>query len=130
MQWVVLRSPSEIQSFLGMFGYYRIFIQDFSKISILLTRLTKKSITLRWGPEHQVTFETLRQKLCEAPILTIAEDVDEFMVYCDVSITRMGVVLMQRCHVIAYSSWQLMPHEANYLTHNMELGVMVFSLKI
>ena len=87
MQWEVPKSPSEIRSFLGLAGYYRRFIQDFSKIAVPLTRLTKKSVVFRWGPEQQATFETLRQRLCEAPILTLPEGVDEFVVYCDASIT-------------------------------------------
>ena len=52
------------------------------------------------------------------------------VVYCDASISGLGVVLMQRGHVIAYASRQLKPHEANYPTHNLELGAVVFSLMI
>ena len=130
MQWEVPRSPSEIRSFLGLAGYYRRFIQDFSKIAVPLTRLTKKSVVFRWGPEQQAAFETLRQRLCEAPILTLPEGVEDFVVYCDASITGMGAVLMQRGHVVAYASRQLKPHEANYPTHDLELGAVVFALKI
>ena len=94
MQWEVPKSPSEIRSFLGLAGYYRRFIQDFSKIAVPLTRLTKKSVVFRWGPEQQAAFETLRRRLCEAPILTLPEGVEDFVVYCDASITGMGAVLM------------------------------------
>nr|KAJ0210710.1 hypothetical protein LSAT_V11C400211960 [Lactuca sativa] len=86
MQWEVPRSPSEIWSFLGLAGYYRRFIQNFSKITVPLTRLTKNLVTFSWGPEQQTTFETLRQRLCDAPILTLPEGVDDFVVYCDASI--------------------------------------------
>ncbi|CAH1431388.1 unnamed protein product [Lactuca virosa] len=130
MQWEVPRSPSEIRSFLGLAGYYRRFIQDFSKIAVPLTRLTKKSVVFRWGPEQQTTFETLKQRLFEVPILTLPEGMDDFVVYCDASITGMGAVLMQRGHVISYASRQLKPHEANYPTHDLELGAVVFALKI
>ena len=68
--------------------------------------------------------------MCETPILTLPEGVEDFVVYCDASITCMGVVLMQRGHVIAYASRQLKPHEANYTTHDLELGAVVFDLKI
>ena len=66
-----------------------------------MTRLTKKSVTFRWGPEQQAAFETLRQRLCEAPILTLQEGVDDFMVYCDALIMGMGTVLIQWGHMIA-----------------------------
>ena len=66
-----------------------------------MTRLTKKSVAFCWGPEQQTAFETLRQRLCEAPILTLPEGVDDFVVYCDALITGMGAVLIQWGHVIA-----------------------------
>ena len=114
MQWEVPRSPTKIQSFLGLAGYYRRFIQDFSKIVVPLTRLTKKSVTFCWGSEQQAAFETLRQWLCKAPILTLPEGVNDFVVYYDALIVGVGAILMQRGHVIAYASRQLKPHEANY----------------
>ncbi|CAH1431974.1 unnamed protein product [Lactuca virosa] len=122
MQWEVPRSPSEIQSFLGLVGYYRRFIENFSRIAVPLTRFTKNTVTFRWEPEQQANFETMRQRLCEAPILTLPEGIDDFVVYCDASITAMGTVLMQRGHVITYASRQLNLHEANYPTHDLELG--------
>ena len=87
-------------------------------------------MVFRWGPEQQAAFETLRQRLCEAPILALPEGVEDFVVYCDASISGLGAVLMQRGHVIAYASRQLKPHEANYPTHDLELGAVVFALKI
>lgn len=83
-------------------------------------------MVFRWGPEQQAAFETLRQRLYEAPILALPEGMEDFVVYCDASILGLGAVLMQRCHVIAYVSRQLKPHEANYPTHDLELG-MLFS---
>ncbi|CAH1431601.1 unnamed protein product [Lactuca virosa] len=121
MQWEVPRSPSEIQIFLGLAGYYRRFIENFSRIAAPMTKLTKKTVTFRWGPEQQATFKTLRKRLCEAPILTLLEGVDDFVGYCDASITGLGAMLMQRSHVIAYASRQLKPHKANYLTHDLGL---------
>ena len=90
MRWEFLRSPSEIQNFLGLAAYYRRFIQDFSKIVVPLTRLTKKTVTFCWGPEQQATFETLRQRLCEVSILTLLEGVEDFMVYYDAPIMVLG----------------------------------------
>ena len=95
---------TEIRSFLILARYYRRFIQDASKIVLPLTRLTKKSVTFWWGPDQQLTFETLRKKLCEAPILALPEGLNDFVVYCDASILGLGAVVMQRGHVIPYAS--------------------------
>nr|GEW71183.1 reverse transcriptase domain-containing protein [Tanacetum cinerariifolium] len=69
-------------------------------------------------------------KLCEAPILALPEGNDDFVIYCDASHQGLGAVLMQREKVIAYASRQLKPHEENYTTHDLELGTVVFALKI
>ena len=83
MRWEVPRTTSEIQSLLGLAGYYWRFIQDFSKIVVPLTRLIQKNVTFQWGPSQQLVFETLRQKLCEAPIMALPEGLDDFVVYYD-----------------------------------------------
>ena len=64
------------------------------------------------------------------PILTLSEGVENFVVYYDASITSLGSFLLQRGRVIVYTSRQLKPHEANYPTHDLEPGVVVFTLKI
>nr|GFC52559.1 putative reverse transcriptase domain-containing protein [Tanacetum cinerariifolium] len=79
---------------------------------------------------QESTFQLLKQKLCEAPILALPEGNDDFVVYCDASHQGLGTVLMQREKVIAYASRQLKPHEENYTTHDLELGAVVFALKI
>ena len=81
---------------MGLAGYYQIFIQDFSKIIVPLTRLTRKGVNFRWGPKQQVAFEMLQQRLCEALVLTLPEGVKDFMVFCDASITGLEVILVQR----------------------------------
>ena len=87
-------------------------------------------MVFRWGHEQQTVFETLRHRLCEALILALPEGIEDFVVYCDGSISGLGAVLMQRWHVIAYALRQLKPQEANYQTHDLELGVAVFCLNI
>ncbi|GJU29004.1 putative reverse transcriptase domain-containing protein [Tanacetum coccineum] len=72
----------------------------------------------------------LKQKLCSAPILDLPEGSEYFIIYCDASIKGLGVVLMQREKVIAYASRQLKIHKKNYTTHDLELGAVVFTLKI
>ena len=68
--------------------------------------------------------------LCNAPILALPDGNDDFVVYCDASNLALGCVLMQRDKVIAYASRQLKIHEKNYTTHDLELGAVVFALKI
>ncbi|GJX80169.1 putative reverse transcriptase domain-containing protein [Tanacetum coccineum] len=75
-------------------------------------------------------FQLLKQKLREALILALPEGNDDFVVYCDASHQGLGAVLMQREKVIAYASRQLKPNEENYTTHDLELGAVVFALKI
>ncbi|GKF86672.1 putative reverse transcriptase domain-containing protein [Tanacetum coccineum] len=116
--------------FLGLAGYYRRFIKDFSKIGKSLTELTQKNKKYIWGEDQETAFQLLKQKLCEAPILALLEGNDDFVVYCDVSHQGLGAVLMQREKVIAYATRQLKPNEENYTTHDLELGAVVFALKI
>ncbi|GKC81541.1 putative reverse transcriptase domain-containing protein [Tanacetum coccineum] len=120
----------EIRQFLGLAGYYRRFIKDFSKIEKPLTKLTQKNKKYIWGEDQESAFQLLKQKLCEAPILALPEGNNDFVVYCDASHQGMGAVLMQREKVIAYVSRQLNPNEENYTTHDLELGAVVFALKI
>ncbi|GJZ63331.1 putative reverse transcriptase domain-containing protein [Tanacetum coccineum] len=128
--WASPTTPSEIRQFLGLVGYYRRFIEGFSKIAKPMTELTQKNQKFDWGEEQEEAFQLLKQKLCVAPILALPEGSDDFVVYCDASIKGLGVVLMQRMKVIAYASRQLKIHEKNYTTHDLELGAVVFALKI
>ncbi|GJU82898.1 reverse transcriptase domain-containing protein, partial [Tanacetum coccineum] len=127
--WKTPTTPSEIQSFLGLAGYYRWFIINFSKIAKPLTSLTQKNQKYVWGVEQEEAFQTLKNNLCDAPILTLPDGVEDFVVYCDASNQGLGCVLMQRGKVIAYASRQLKTHEKNYTTHDLELGAVVFALK-
>ncbi|GKF58341.1 putative reverse transcriptase domain-containing protein [Tanacetum coccineum] len=128
--WASPTTPTEIHQFLGLAGYYRRFIKDFSKIAKSLTELTQKNKKYIWGEDQESTFQLLKQKLCEALILALPEGNDDFVVYCDASHQGLGAVQMQREKVIAYASRQLKPHEENYTTHDLELGAVVFALKI
>nr|GEU44468.1 putative reverse transcriptase domain-containing protein [Tanacetum cinerariifolium] len=97
--WASPKTATEIRQFLGLAGYYRRFIERFSKIA-------------------------------SAPILALPKGSEDFVVYCDASIKGLGVVLMQREKVIAYGSRQLKVHEKKYTSHDLELGAVVFALKI
>ena len=80
--------------------------------------------------KQEESFQLLKDKLCDAPILSLPDGTDDFVVYCDASHQGLGCVLMQREKVIAYASRQLKVHEKNYTTHDLELGTVVFALKI
>jgi hypothetical protein len=128
--WASPTNPTEIRQFLGLAGYYRRFIEGFSKIGRPLTELTQKKKNFDWGEEQESSFQLLKQKLCEAPILALPVGSEDFAVYCDASCQGLGAVLMQRSKVIAYASRQLKTHEKNYTTHDLELGAVVFALKL
>ncbi|GJS73548.1 putative reverse transcriptase domain-containing protein [Tanacetum coccineum] len=128
--WAAPTTPTEVRQFLGLAGYYRRFIEGFSLISKPLTKLTQKNKKYEWGKEEEEAFQTLKQKLCSAPILALPEGTKDFVVYCDASLKGYGAVLMQREKVIAYASRQLKVHEENYTTHDLELGAVVFALRL
>ncbi|GJW21462.1 putative reverse transcriptase domain-containing protein [Tanacetum coccineum] len=128
--WASPTTPTEIRQFLGLAGYYRRFIEGFSKIAKSLTELTQKNKKYIWGEDQESAFQLLKQKLCEAPILSLPKGNDDFVVYCNTSHQGLEAVLMQREKVIAYASQQLKPNEENYTTHDLELGAVVFALKI
>ncbi|GJW06537.1 putative nucleotidyltransferase, ribonuclease H [Tanacetum coccineum] len=99
--WKAPTTPSEVRSFLGLAGYYR----------------------------QEEAFQTLKNNLCDAPILTLPDKIKDFVVYCDASNQGLGCVLMQRGKVIAYASRQLDSREELYTTYDLELGAVVFALK-
>ncbi|GJT17482.1 putative nucleotidyltransferase, ribonuclease H [Tanacetum coccineum] len=127
--WKAPTTPSEVLLFLGLAGYYRRFIANFSKIAKPLTSLTQKNQKYEWGKKEEEAFQTLKNNLCDAPILSLPDGVVDFVVYCDASNQGLGCVLMQRGKVIAYASRQLKIHKKNYTTHDLELGAVVFALK-
>ncbi|GJW68272.1 putative reverse transcriptase domain-containing protein [Tanacetum coccineum] len=128
--WTSPKSPTEIRHFLGHAGYYRRFIEGFSKIAKPMTKFTQKKVKFEWDDKQEATFQLLKQKLCNAPTLALPEGSEDFIAYCDASKKGLGAVLMQREKVISYASRQLKIHEKNYTTHDLELGAVVFALKI
>nr|GFC72387.1 putative reverse transcriptase domain-containing protein [Tanacetum cinerariifolium] len=111
-------------------GYYQRFIEGFSKIAKPKTKLTQKKVKFEWGYKQEAAFQLLKQKLCSVPILALPEGSEDFIVYCDTSNKGLGALLMQREKEISYASRQLKIHEKNYTTHDLELGAVVFALKI
>nr|GFC90238.1 putative reverse transcriptase domain-containing protein [Tanacetum cinerariifolium] len=95
-----------------------------------MTKLTQKKVKFEWDDKQEAAFQLVKQKLCSAPILALPEGSGDFIVYCDDSSKGLGAVLMQREKVISYASHQLKIHEKDYTTHDLELGTVVFALKI
>ncbi|GJV99991.1 putative reverse transcriptase domain-containing protein [Tanacetum coccineum] len=129
----LLRTPTKIRQFLGLVGYYRRFIEGFSKIRQPMTKLnSKKGQVCLAGDNQKISlFNPVKAKGCgSAPILALPEGSEDFIAYCDASKKGLGAVLMQREKVISYASRQLKIHEKNYTTHDLELGAVVFALKI
>ncbi|KAJ9537587.1 hypothetical protein OSB04_030320 [Centaurea solstitialis] len=128
--WEQPKNVSEIRSFLGLAGYYRRFIRDFSKIAVPLTSLTRKDVKFEWGEAQENAFQALKSCLTNAPVLALPEGSDDLVVYSDASKLGLGCVLMQQGKVIAYASRQLKDCEKNYPTHDLELAAVVFALKL
>ncbi|KAL0546377.1 hypothetical protein IC582_016285 [Cucumis melo] len=121
--WPRPSTVSEIRSFLGLAGYYRRFVEDFSRIASPLTQLTRKGTPFVWSPACESSFQELKQKLVTAPVLTVPDGSGSFVIYSDASKKGLGCVLMQQGKVVAYASRQLKSHEQNYPTHDLELAV-------
>ncbi|KAK1653337.1 hypothetical protein QYE76_071142 [Lolium multiflorum] len=129
LEWKSPKNAKEIRGFLGMAGYYRRFIEGFSKIAGPMTKLLKKNTPFVWTDECETSFQTLKEKLTTAPVLAVPEPGKDYTVYCDASKNGLGCVLMQDRKVIAYGSRQLKPHEHNYPVHDLELAAVVYALK-
>ncbi|GMH11794.1 hypothetical protein Nepgr_013635 [Nepenthes gracilis] len=113
-----------------MAGYYRRFVENFSRIALPLARLMMKETSFHWTEECDQSFQKLKDCLTSAPILTISDCSGDFEVYCDASKFGLSCVLMQKGKFVAYGSRQLKTHEKNYPTHDLELAAVIFALKI
>ncbi|KAL0283002.1 UNVERIFIED_CONTAM: Retrovirus-related Pol polyprotein from transposon [Sesamum angustifolium] len=129
-EWEPPKNVTEVRSFLGLAGYYRRFVKDFSVVAKPLTNLLKKNAPFNWNDKCAQSFEELKNRLTSALILALPSGDGGYVVYTDASRQGLGCVLMQHGKVIAYASRQLRPHEINYPTHDLELAAIVHALKI
>jgi hypothetical protein len=130
LDWRSPRSVMQIHSFLGLAGYYRRFIPNFSKVAKPMIKLLEKEAKFKWTPQCEETFLTLKQLLTTTLVLAQPDIEKLFDVYCDVSGTGIGGVLMDDGHVIAYALRQLRHHEEHYPTHDLEILAIVHTLKV
>jgi hypothetical protein len=129
LEWKPPKSVHQVRSFLGLAGYYRRFILNFSKISKPITELLKKDTKYVWSKDCDEDFHTLKKLLTTSPVLAQPDIAKPFHVYYDASGTGLGCVLIQEGQVISYSSRQLRCHEENYPTHDLELAAMLMALR-
>jgi hypothetical protein len=130
LSWNAPMSVGDIWSFLSLAGYYRRFIEGFSKISKPMTKLLEKDKKFEWMPGCEASFQKLKKRLTTAPLLVMPDMEKPFSIHCDASGQGLGCVLIQDGHVVAYASRQLRKHEAHYPTHDLELAAVVHALKI
>jgi hypothetical protein len=126
--WSIPTIVTEVQSFLGLAGYYRKFIEGFSKIAKPMTSLLEKGREFKWDEKCQDSFDQLKKRLMSPPVLVMPDLQKGFDIYCDACGEGLGCVLMQEGHVIAYVTRQLQKHELNYLTQDLELAAIVHAL--
>jgi hypothetical protein len=129
VNWQRPTNITEVRSFLGLAGYYRRFVKDFSKIASPLTNLTRKKTPFVWDDRCDTSFQKLKQCLVTAPILVLPDGNENFVIYSDASREGLGCVLMQNGRVIAYASRKLHPNEEIYPVHDLELAAIVFALQ-
>ncbi|WVZ80941.1 hypothetical protein U9M48_028374 [Paspalum notatum var. saurae] len=122
MDWNVPQVVKGVRGFLGLAGYYRRFIESFSKIAKPMTSLLEKGVPFIWTKERQAAFDELKKRLTTTPVLTLPDLTKSFTVYYDASKEGLGCVLMQE--------GKLRKHEVNYPTHDLELAAVVHALKI
>jgi hypothetical protein len=105
LSWNAPMSVSDIQSFLGLAGYYRRFIKGFSKISKPMIELLEKDKKFEWTSACEASFQELKKQLTTALILVMPDMEKSFSIYCNASGQGLGCVLMQDGHVVEYASW-------------------------
>ncbi|XP_073121524.1 uncharacterized protein [Henckelia pumila] len=125
-EWSAPRNASKICSFLGLAGYYRKFINEFSSIVVPLTELTKKNAKFVWSPKCQESFDVLKEALTSAPVLAMPSGHSDFVVYTNDSKLGLGSVLMQRDRVIAYAS-SYHPGKANVVADTLSRETAVIA---
>jgi hypothetical protein len=133
IEWPELTNRKEVKSFLGLAGYYRRFVKDFSSITAPLTELTKEKTPWRWGKEEREAFVTLKQVMSQTPLL-IHPDLDlPFTVTTDASGYAVGAVLSQDVghgqQPVAYFSHKMTQAERRYPVHEQELLAIILALE-
>ena len=127
--WPVPQDVKDVRSFLGLAGFYRKFVRDFSKIALPITELTKETTAFEWGEKQQQAFEALKSALCSAPVLLIPDPSKPYTLNCDACDYALGATLQQDhgngLQPVAYMSRKFKPAEINYDTREKEFMALV-----
>jgi hypothetical protein len=127
--WPVPQTITQVRSFLGLAGFYRRFVKDFSTFAAPLHELTKKGVAFHWGKVQEESFDMLKDKLTHAPLLQLPNFGKTFESECDASGVGIGGVLMQDGKLVAYFSEKLQGSILNYSMYDKELYALVRSLE-
>src|SRR5207237_3330526 len=123
--WTLPATVTQVRSFLGLAGFYRHFVRDFSTIAAPLHELTKNGVLFQWGPAQQQAFDAFQSKLTQAPLLQLPDFDKTFELECDASDIGIGGVLIQGGKPVAFFSEKLYGPALNYSTYDKELYALV-----
>ena len=129
LSWPIPNDVEQIQKFLGLSGYYRRFIKNFSSICAPISELLSKHVQFKWTERQQQAFDTLKQAITTAPVLTLPDPSIPYVVKCDASGFAIGAELSQHGKPVAYLSHKLSPAERNYSTHEKEQLAIITALR-
>jgi hypothetical protein len=127
--WTIPATLTQLQSFLGLEGFYQRFMRNFSTIAAPLNDLMKKGVLFRWGAAQDLSFHTLIDRLTHAPLLQLLDFDKTFELECDASGIGIGGVLLQEGKLVAYFTKKLSGPSLNYSTYNKEFYALVHVLE-
>ena len=129
VNWPTPKTKKEVQQFLGLAGYYRKFVQGYSKIAAPLIKLTGGTVHFQWGREQEVSFCQLKKALTQAPVLALPDPSKPWVIHTDASVEALGAVLQQDqgrgLQPVGYMSLTLKDAETRYPTHEQEMLAIV-----
>ena len=131
--WKAPTNPKKLRAFLGLTGYYRTFVKDYSKIACCLTDLTRDDVVWRWGEEHQDAFETLKGILTSDLVMCFPNFEKPFIVKMDASLSAIGYVLSQKVEgnekVVSYGSKKLNDTQRRWSTYDREFFALIAAVR-